>query len=327
MPGDTSLALPAMNPHHHTVPKRYEETRPVQIQGFAHTKIIGLGHDLHQKALEKAENEKLTAVRIAEQAVREEAEQLKAIALAKAQEDAAIEQEKVIKKLKKAQEKALKEEALRVEMEMTKLAIEQVKQERAEGEARLRSAVVKTEETCYQQRLAAVAEARKEEQKIAADEASKIARANKQKFDNAMAQAAADKQQSLRDLQLEKDLEKAKAVQDAEARERRIAREKSESLSGQFNAVISDLRNEIENNKIEIQRLNDKIAEKERNIDTLEACLLDTRKDFQDFIDSLPPYDKRQADFLIPRIYLDELENKGYNIQPLRAPLKKKGKK
>ena len=61
-------------------------------------------------------------------------------------------------------------------MEMTKLAIEQVKQERAEGEARLRSAVVKTEETCYQQRLAAVAEARKEEQKIAADEASKIAR-------------------------------------------------------------------------------------------------------------------------------------------------------
>lgn len=142
-----------------------------------------------------------------------------------------------------------------------------------------------------------------------------------------MAQAAADKQQSLRDLQLEKDLEKAKAVQDAEARERRIAREKSESLSGQFNAVISDLRNEIENNKIEIQRLNDKIAEKERNIDTLETCLLDTRKDFQDFIDSLPPYDKRQADFLIPRIYLDELENKGYNIQPLRAPLKKKGKK
>ena len=38
--------------------------------------LTGLGHELHQKALEKAENEKLEAIRIAEQAVREEAEQL-----------------------------------------------------------------------------------------------------------------------------------------------------------------------------------------------------------------------------------------------------------
>ena len=38
--------------------------------------LTGLGHELHQKALEKAENEKLEAIRIAEQAVREEAEHL-----------------------------------------------------------------------------------------------------------------------------------------------------------------------------------------------------------------------------------------------------------
>ena len=39
----------------------------------------GLGHELHQKALEKAENEKLEAIQRAEQAVREDAEQLKVI--------------------------------------------------------------------------------------------------------------------------------------------------------------------------------------------------------------------------------------------------------
>lgn len=327
MPGDTSLALPAVNPRQNTVPKRYEETRPVQIQGFAHTKIIGLGQELYRQAVEKADHEKQTAVRLAEQAVFEEAEQLKAIALTKAREDAAIEHEKSTKKLKKAHEKAMKEEALRVEMEMTKLAIEQVKEERTEGEKRLRKAVVETEEKCYQQRLAAVAEARNEEKKIAADEASRVARANQQKFDNAMSQAAADKQQALRDLQHEKDIEKAKAVQDAEARERRMAREKSESVSRQYEAVINDLRNEIENNKREIQNLDDTIVDKEKLIDTLKTCVLETRKDFQDFIDSLPPYDKRQAEFMIPRVYLDELETKGYNIQPLRVPLKRKPKK
>ena len=70
----------------------------------------------------------------------------------------------------------LQEEALRVEMEMTKLAIEQVKKERAEGEVRLKSAVVETEEKCYQIMLAAVAKARSEEQKNAADQAQQEAR-------------------------------------------------------------------------------------------------------------------------------------------------------
>ena len=152
-------------------------------------------------------------------------------------------------------------------------------------------------------------------------------RANQQKFDNAMSEAAADKQQALRSLQHEKDIEKAKAVQDAEGRERRISKEKSDALSRQFESVIQALRNEIENNKAEIERLNGKIEDKERIIVTLETCVLDTRRDFQDFIDTLPPYDRKQADFLIPRIYLDELEKKGYNIEALRAPLKRNAKK
>ena len=59
---------------------------------------------------------------------------------------------------------------------MTKLAIEQVKKERAEGEARLKKAVVETEDKCYQVLLAAVAKARSEEQKNAADQADKLAR-------------------------------------------------------------------------------------------------------------------------------------------------------
>ena len=152
-------------------------------------------------------------------------------------------------------------------------------------------------------------------------------RANQQKFDLAMSQAAAEKQQALRELQYEKDIEKAKAVNDAEERERRLGKIRLETLTRQSDEVANELKNEIEKNGREIDRLNETIYNKEKNIQNLEMCLFDTRKDFQDFIDNLPPFHKNQAEFMIPVVNLDELEHKGYNIQHLRPPVSKKPKK
>ena len=42
MPGDMNVVLPALTPRQHAVPRRYEETKPVHIQGYAHTRIIGI---------------------------------------------------------------------------------------------------------------------------------------------------------------------------------------------------------------------------------------------------------------------------------------------
>ena len=72
-----------------------------------HSHISGLGHELHKRELEKAELEKLKAIRAAEQAVWEQAEIIKQAALGKAREDALAEQETVVKKLKKAHAKAI----------------------------------------------------------------------------------------------------------------------------------------------------------------------------------------------------------------------------
>ena len=152
-------------------------------------------------------------------------------------------------------------------------------------------------------------------------------RANQQKFDLAMSQAAAEKQQALRELQYEKDIEKAKAVQDAEERERRLGKIRLDSLAKQSDDFAKELKTEIEKNKNEIDRLNEIIRNKEQNIENLEMCLFDTRKDFQDFIDNLPPFHKNQAEFMMPMVYLDELEKKGYVIQHLRPPMSKKLKK
>lgn len=313
------VSLPALTPRN--VPRRYEETRPVIIQGSAHSTIIGLGHELHKKEQEKAENEKLQAIRLAEQAVWEEAEKLKVIALEKAKEEAALEQERVIRKLKKQHGKALLEEALKVEMAMQKLAIEQVKQERLEGEQRLKKAVKETEICCQKEKEAAVVKAREEEKQTAKEQAELAAQQFIVKFDTAMIEKKREKELALEKLRDEKDLEKANKVKDAEARERRIAQEKIDSLTRQFEAVIASLKQEIESKKEEIRILIIEKAEVERQKAQVENCLIDTRKDFQDFIDNLPPYHKMQADFMLPRLYLDELEKKGYQITPLRAPI------
>ena len=61
-------------------------------------------------------------------------------------------------------------------MAMQKLAIEQVRQERAEAEERLKEAVRKTEVRCHQELVEAVEKARHEERKIAAAEAIKVAK-------------------------------------------------------------------------------------------------------------------------------------------------------
>jgi predicted metal-dependent RNase len=70
----------------------------------------------------------------------------------------------------------LQEEALRVESIMQQLAIEQVKEERLEGEKRLAAAVNATQERCHQELLTAVAAVRAEEKDIAAKEAARKAK-------------------------------------------------------------------------------------------------------------------------------------------------------
>ena len=61
-------------------------------------------------------------------------------------------------------------------MAMQKLAIEQVKQERLEGEKRLKEAVAAMQARCEKERINAVAKARADEKNIAADEASRVAK-------------------------------------------------------------------------------------------------------------------------------------------------------
>ncbi|KAL3864470.1 hypothetical protein ACJMK2_006149 [Sinanodonta woodiana] len=312
---------------YNTVPRRYDDTRPVIIQGFAHKKILGIGHELHQKSMEKSEVEKLQAISEAERAVWEQAEQIKLEALEKAKAEAAKEHEKEIKKLKKAYEKKLKEEALQVEMQMQKLAAEQVKEERDQGEKHLKEVIRKTELHYEEEQKKAIAQARADERQKAAEEAAKVAKANAEKLEKSLKKAEEDKQNALKMLANKKDLEKIQAVSEAETRERNIFKEKQAALIRQNESVIEKLQCEISEKELEKENLLKIIDGLEKNKKVLERCLEDTRQEFQDFINRLGAFDKGQAEFMLKPIYLDELEKKGMYVKDKHFSEQKKGAK
>ncbi|XP_069124859.1 uncharacterized protein C6orf163 homolog [Argopecten irradians] len=303
-----SFSLPALA-RYNGVPKRYEETRPVHIQGHAHRRILNIGHELHRQTLDIAELEKLKSIRDAEKALWAEAEQIKAAAVTKAREEAAIEQERVIEKFNKVHQKALKEEALRVEMAMQKLAIEQVKQARVEGEERLREAVLTAEEKGRAELKVAVETARKEEKEIAANEVARIIRIHEDKFKAAAVKAKEEKRVALIDLEKAKDSERVKAVAEVEQRERSIAAEKIKELTKDFQQKIVLLGQEIQAKLEEIKKREKLILEVEEEKKKVEIVLGETQRDFQDFIDRIQHFEDRtgQADYMVRPVYLDEI--------------------
>ncbi|XP_060071277.1 uncharacterized protein C6orf163 homolog [Ylistrum balloti] len=303
-----SFSLPSLT-RYNGVPKRYEETRPVLIQGHAHRRILNIGHELHRQTLDIAELEKLKSIRDAESALWAEAEQIKAAAVAKAREEAAIEQERVIEKFNKVHQKALKEEALRVEMAMQKLAIEQVKQARMEGEERLREAVHAAEEKGRAELKVAVEAARKEEKEAAAKEVARIIRIHEDKFKAAAVKAKEEKRIALLELEEAKDRERVKAVAEVEQRERNITVEKIKALTKEFQEKITLLGLEIQEKLAEIKKREQRILEVEEEKKNVEAVLAETQKDFQDFIDRIQHFEDKcgQADYMVRPVYLDEI--------------------
>ncbi|KAJ8317491.1 hypothetical protein KUTeg_005395, partial [Tegillarca granosa] len=296
-----ALSLPALSApptasstRYSGVPRRYEETRPVMIQGYAHRKILGLGHELHKKTTEKAELEKLSAIRDAEQAVWAEAEQIKVEAVQKCRDECVAEQDRV-------------EEALKVEMAMQKLAIEQVKQERLEADNRLKEAVKRVEETAQRDRIAAVEAARKEEISKATEEKEKMAKLNKEKYDLAMRTAAEDKQKALKALQEEKDRILVEKVRSVEERERKIMNEKLQKLTKMYEEQITQLKSQIHEKCAEIEELLAQISALEIAKKNVECALVETKESYQDFINRVAPFEVGQSDFLLHPIYVDEV--------------------
>ncbi|XP_076101308.1 uncharacterized protein C6orf163 homolog [Mytilus galloprovincialis] len=290
-----------------TVPKRYEETKPVVIQGHAHRMIIGIGHELQRRSMEMSEVERLRGIREAEQAVWAQAEQIKAEAVQRAKEESRLDQEKLLKKVSKAQEKALKEEALRVEMAMQKLAIEQVKQERLEAEQRLKDALTEKEKEFTKRLSEAVSGARKEEQNAAAKKASDIEKSHKDKLAVALKKAETEKTKAVTDLEASKNKEMTEKISKTEENERKKADNTLQATKQKYEAEITQLKGDIQKQKAEINKYLKNIQALELAKLNVETKLHEVYTGYQDFINRSQPFEPGMSDYLLQPVYIDEV--------------------
>ncbi|XP_067656313.1 uncharacterized protein C6orf163 homolog [Haliotis asinina] len=303
------LALPSLStPRYPVVPRRYEETRPVVVQDFTHKRILGFGHEIHRRQVERIEQEKLLAIRHAEEAVWRQAQGGQEAAVQQANKQAKLDQEKIIRKMLKEMDKKLKEECLKVEMAMQKLALEQVKEERTKGELALKEALSLAEKKGETDCLAAVARVRTEERKIAEATVAKLKR--KQEVEIARELAVADNkhQHETAALVTQKNREKEAAVRQAHKHEQQAAADRLQRVKEEYDLKIKLLESNLENRECEIANLKQQIQDTEKMKQQMEDCLIETRKELQSVVQHIGGFTDDQASFLMPSLYLDEVQ-------------------
>jgi len=300
--GEAVVPLPALSPrvHYRGVPKRYEETKPVLVRDLTHRKILDLGLNVHQKTLDQCAIEKASAVAAAEESVWAQAETIRQNALEQAAMQAAREQEKLVRRLNKAHEKAVRQEAMRVRCEMEKLLQEQIEIERAAGQKRLEQAVEDCKAICLQEMKEAVAGARQEEQQEAKSTATKVAIEALNNLESTIKRLEENKSTALADLTDKMTKEKEAAVMDMKQSEQRIAALQLAQCQNSAEQNMNALRQKIGNLQQTIYGLEGEIRNILAHRKEVVNELLETRKEYQQFINKTAPFEKDKSDYMIP---------------------------
>jgi len=300
--GEAVVALPALTPRvrYQGVPRRYEETKPVLVRDLTHRKILDLGLNVHQKTLDQCAVDKATAVAAAEEAVWAQAETIRHDALEQAAMQSARDQEKLVRKLAKAQEKAVRQEAMRVTGEMEKLLQEQLEVEREAGQKRLQEAVIACKNQCLQEMRDAVAGARQEEQDKAEATATQVAVAALDKLESTIRRLEHEKEHAVQDVTYQKDKERISAVAQMKEMQEQIAAQQLAQCKNMAEKNISSLRQNIHGLQDIIVNLQAELAATKKHRREIVTELLETRAEYQKFINKTTPFEKGKSDFMIP---------------------------
>ncbi|XP_074642985.1 uncharacterized protein C6orf163 homolog [Tubulanus polymorphus] len=306
LPMMNSVSLANNNNHlnpvtrYNTVPKRYEDTKPVFIQNFTHRKIIDIGDDLHNRNCEIKDKERVLAVSEAEQRVWAQAELIKEAAIKKNEEKLKIEHEKAIKRIQKENQKAIKEEALRVEGVMQQLALEQVKQEREEGEIRLKETVAQRERELRKEKQEALNKSIREERDVAAKEAAKMAKYHKEVLEKAIKKADEEKEKELEFLRNQKDLERHQAIIAVRTYEQQVAKDNLHQVRAVYEQQVEVLKDSIAelSRHLEVMSIQLNQADIERAKAQKEYHII--RDAFMDYINKSNNFVPPEADYLLP---------------------------
>ena len=129
--------------------------------------------------------------------------------------------------------------------------------------------------------------------------------------------AADDKKQALETLKNTKDTERIRAVKEAQDFTQKVAdkrlrevREEHKTEICKYNDVVSSWQDEVRAREVIIGQL-------EKSKAKVGDKLLEVRYFFQDFINRVKMFEEGQSDYLLPPMYLEEIERNGVLSQPL----------
>ncbi|XP_071947915.1 uncharacterized protein C6orf163 homolog [Antedon mediterranea] len=289
----------ALNPNYTGIPRRYEDTKPVQTQAFTHSSILDIGQSIHTRWERDAFSEREAAIRATEDSVWAEGERLKNAEIHKVQLRCGQEKEQALKDLQSQHEWDFKEEALRIEGEMQKMTIEQVRAERESGEEQLRKTVEKLKTECEEEKIKAVQCAREEEKNLAAKEAARVAIVVAKNTEKAAKEAANDNENALKDLDKKLTDEKTKAVSETQKIERQTAATEMQKLKQLHAKEIAKLEEKLSKEEKAHKSTDNELEQMTKEKDSWVKKYTGLKDSYQLFIDETKGFCPGQADFLL----------------------------
>ncbi|XP_071827892.1 uncharacterized protein [Apostichopus japonicus] len=281
------------------VPKRYEDTKPVQTQAFTHSSILEIGQNIHVKWENKTDEERSIAIEAAEEAVWKQATHVKEIALEKCRKLAEEELDKRMKEKDLECEKALKEQTIKIETDMKQIALQQVRQERERAQGVLEQTKAELIEEKNSEREEAVAVARKEEIQKALEETERVAGLTSAKSAETAKEAEADKATALKELTAELDRVKVDAILNTQMEERRAAAVELGKIQQNHKQEIAKLKEEIKAGEARHQDALDEIEREKQEKEGWIEKYNKLKTSYQLFINETVGFKKGQAEFLL----------------------------
>ncbi|KFP08992.1 uncharacterized protein C6orf163 homolog [Egretta garzetta] len=280
---------------------RIREYKPFRTRFYTHRDILEIGADIQQEQHEKEEAETQERIEKMKAELWSQAEMHKEDAVDKALKEAAANHSAIVQDLKQKLGKDLREEVRKAKAEMQQYMEDERKREAEAAEQRMAHRLQCALMECAQEKMQAVAKARKQEREAALREAARQHRKHLEQLKEESRLAEELYHKSIEQLKKEKCHEINIALSVAQ-KENQIEIEK------QLKAAETLHLHELEKVMVTLKAAEEQVKTLTQELekmtdwkDSLETEIQATRQAFQKYIDAtFPNLSPGQADFILP---------------------------
>ncbi|RDD41647.1 Uncharacterized protein C6orf163-like protein [Trichoplax sp. H2] len=281
------------------LPRRYEETKTVNIQALSHKSILDIGKSIEEHTKEKNHRLVKETVDSTEQKVWEKANEIKRQELQEVLEAAALEKERALATAKESEKRALARETQKIKDEMQESMYNRLEQQRIQAEARLKMEIMSTLKNEEQLRKQAFNEGRIFERALAEKEARETSRQYEQRRQADVRKYTKAKFEAMQNLATKMNKEKEEAL--VKLRQGFIVEieDKISTVNKEHQEEIGKLERVIDAYKSRCSELRQQLRHHYTLKILSDKKLEDVIKEFQQFIEMQPTFQKGQAEYLI----------------------------